>query len=83
LTTCVQAYPSVQQLDLQELNVDAHAAAALASLVQHTCCTSQHTGRSSESGLQSISLRAVFMCQLAWQSLAEGISARCQLRTLR
>lgn len=83
LTTCVQAYHALQQLHLQELNVDAHAAAAFASIVQHTCCPSQHTSSSTGSGLQGLSLRAVFLCQLAWQSLAKGISAGCQLQTLR
>lgn len=87
LQTCYQAYPLLQQLSLQELNVDAHAAAALACMVQEATCMSQHTDCSSSNGraagLRALSLTAVFMCQMAWQSIAKGIAAGCQLQTLR
>jgi hypothetical protein len=79
LTTCFQAYPALQQLLLQELNVDTQAAAALA---QHICCSPHRA--SSSSSLQQLHLRAVFMGQLAWQALAGGLGhASCQLQTLR
>lgn len=78
LLTCFQAYPTLQQLGLRELNVDSHAAGTLANMWQ-----SHHTG-SSVSGLKVLSLQAVFMCQLAWARVAQGIMAgSCQLQTLR
>lgn len=81
LVTCFQAYSFLQQLSLQELNVDAHAAAAIASMVQHTpsACSTQHTA----SGLIGLTLKNVFMCQTAWQTLLRGIAAGCQVQTLR
>lgn len=81
LVTCFQAYSFLQQLSLQELNVDAHAAAAIASMVQRTpsACNTQHTA----SGLIGLTLKNVFMCHTAWQTLLTGIAAGCQLQTLR
>lgn len=82
LLTCFQAYPTLQRLGLRELNVDSHAAGTLANMWR-----SHHTGRSnssSVSGLKVLSLQAVFMCQLAWQRVAQGImGGACQLQTLR
>jgi uncharacterized protein YijF (DUF1287 family) len=82
LLTCFQAYPTLQQLSLRELNIDSHAAATLANLWQP-----QHAGHSSSSsvsGLKVLSMQAVFMCQMAWQRVAQGIMAGvCQLQTLR
>jgi hypothetical protein len=81
LVTCFQAYSFLQQLSLQELNVDAHAAAAIASMVQHTpsACSSQQAA----SGLVGLTLKHVFMGHTAWKTLLKGIAAGCQLQTLR
>lgn len=82
LLTCFQAYPTLQRLGLRELNVDSHAAGTLANMWRphHT----GHSSSSSASGLKVLSLQAVFMCQLAWQGVAQGImGGGCQLQTLR
>lgn len=82
LSTCLQAYPALQQLVLQGLNVDTHAAAALA---QHVCRSPQQGGAAAaSSSLKQLHLHGVFMGQLAWQALVKGMGqASCQLQTLR
>lgn len=78
LVTCFQAYSFLQQLSLQELNVDAHAATAIASMVHHppSAC-------STASGLTGLTLKNVFMCHAAWKTMLRGLAAGCQLQTLR
>lgn len=75
LATCFSAYPFLQHLSLQELNIDSQAAAALGSNILQQ--------QQQQSGLLSLCLRAVFMCDMAWQALMRGIAAGCCLQTLR
>lgn len=73
LQTCLTAYTNIQQLSLNELNIDVSAAAALGS----------HLQTASGCHLHSFILDGVFMCELAWAALAEGMAAGCDLQALR
>lgn len=75
LMTCFAAYPCMQRLSLQELNVDVQAAGVLGSMVV------QHT--SGSSFLVTLELKTVYMCDLAWRAFVKGLAAGCQLHVLR
>lgn len=86
LTTCMAAYSCLQQLSLQELNIDVCAAKALGSILHSGCSNFSSNGCSTGAAgcsLRSLALDAVFMCDMAWQALCDGLAAGCELQTIR
>jgi hypothetical protein len=86
LTTCMAAYSCLQQLSLQELNIDVCAAKALGSILHSGSETFSSNGCSTGAAgcsLRSLTLDAVFMCDMAWRALCEGLAAGCELQTIR
>jgi hypothetical protein len=86
LTTCMAAYSCLQQLSLQELNIDVCAAKALGSILHSGCSSfSSHGCSTGAAGcsLRSLTLDAVFMCDMAWRALCDGLAAGCELHTIR
>uniref|UniRef100_A0A383VZW8 Uncharacterized protein n=1 Tax=Tetradesmus obliquus TaxID=3088 RepID=A0A383VZW8_TETOB len=86
LTTCMAAYSCLQQLSLQELNIDVCAAKALGSILHSGCSNFSSNGCSTGAAgcsLRSLTLDAVFMCDMAWQALCDGLAAGCELQTIR
>jgi hypothetical protein len=81
LRTCVGAYACLQHLCLRDCNIDAAAAAVLATL----CCSTSCGDSCSSSGvhLTQLSLDGVFMCELAWRGFTQGLAAGCALTQLR
>jgi hypothetical protein len=86
LTTCMAAYACLQQLSLQELNIDVCAAKALGSILHSGSSSFSSNGCSTGAAgcsLRSLTLDGVFMCDIAWQALCEGLAAGCELETIR
>jgi hypothetical protein len=86
LTTCMAAYSCLQQLSLQELNIDVCAAKALGSILHSGSSSFSSNGCSTGAAgcsLRGLTLDGVFMCDMAWQALCEGLAAGCELQTIR
>jgi hypothetical protein len=86
LTTCMAAYSCLQQLSLQELNIDVCAAKALGSILHSGSSSFSSNGCSTGAAgcsLRGLTLNGVFMCDMAWQALCDGLAAGCELQTIR